>query len=187
MRITRALVTTGLSAGVLALSAVIAPSAGASDGDDQSSNRSGGSTTVVVNPELLPTLVDELELAPIAPAEISTPGGVAQAVFPITEVEGKEIEHSGGLQFSPIGGGSLKITEFEVDLRSGYLSAEATLNGQDIDEVNIFRLGEAQPINGAVPACAGTQAGLTLTPEAAAALGAPSFAGAFVGDACVVP
>jgi hypothetical protein len=61
------------------------------------------------------------------------------------------------------------------------------LDGQELDEVDIFELGAAQPIDGEVPSCDGTQAGLTLTPEAAAALGAPSFAGAFVGDACVVP
>ena len=47
-------------------------------------------------------------------------------------------------------------------------------------------LGEPQPINGEVPACDGIQAGLTLTAGAAAALGAPDFAGAFVGNACVV-
>ena len=108
--------------------------------------------------------------------------------FPITEVDGKEIEHSGGLTFSPIGGGSLRITEFEVDLRNGVLSAdETTLNGKKLGEVDIFELGAAQSINGEVPSCDGTQAGLTLTPGAAAALGDPSFAGAFVGDACVVP
>jgi hypothetical protein len=189
MRITRALVTTALSAGTLVLGgAFIAPSAGASTGDHDSADRQGGATTVVLNPELVPILVEELNVAPIPPAELSAPGGVAQVSFPITEVEGKEIEHSGGLQFSPIGGGSLQITEFEVDLRSGVLSAdETTLNGQRLGEVDIFQLGAAQPINGEVPSCAGIQAGLTLTPEAAAALGAPDFAGAFVGDACVVP
>jgi hypothetical protein len=188
MRITRALVTTTLCAGTLALGATIAPAAGASTDSDHAANRPAGATTVVLNPELLPVLVEDLKVTPIPPAELSTPGGVAQVSFPITEVKGKEIEHSGGLQFTPIGGGSLQITEFEVDLRSGVLSAdETTLNGERLGEVDIFQLGAAQPINGTVPSCDGTQAGLTLTAEAAAALGDPSFAGAFVGDACVVP
>ncbi len=188
MRITRALATTALTTGTLALSAVLAPSAGASTGDDEWNKRSAGVTTVVLNPELLPVLVDTLAVKPIKPGELSAPGGVAQVTFPITDVEGKEIEHSGGLRFSPVGGGSLKITEFEVDLRSGVLSADETkLNGKQLGEVDIFHLGEAQPINGEIPSCDGVQAGLTLTPEAAAALGAPDFAGAFVGNACVVP
>lgn len=186
MRITRALATTTLATGALTLGVVVAPAAGAAT--DHSEGRPAGTTTVVLDPELLPVLVDTLGVAPIEPAELRAPGGVAQVSFPITEVEAKEIEHSGGLQFTPLGGGSLMITEFEVDLRSGVLSADETsLNRKRLGEVDIFQLGEAQPINGEVPSCDGTQAGLTLTPEAAAALGAPSFAGAFVGDACVVP
>jgi hypothetical protein len=186
MRITRARATTALTAGTLALGVIFAPSALA-DSDD-SKKRAGGTTTVVLDPDLVPVLVDTLGVAPIAPGELSAPGGVAQVSFPITEVDGKDIEHSGGLQFTPVGGGTLQITEFEVDLTRGVLSADETsLNGKKLGEVDIFRLGEAQPINGAVPSCDGVQAGLTLTPEAAAALGAPDFAGAFVGDACVVP
>ena len=150
MRITRALATTALTTGTLALSVVLAPSAGADED-------SGGVTTVVLNPELVPVLVDTLGVATISPGELSAPDGVAQVSFPITEVEAKEIEHSGGLQFSPVGGGSLTITEFEVDLRSGVLSADETsLNGERLGEVDIFQLGD------------------------------PAFAGAFVGDACVV-
>ncbi len=187
MRITRALATTALTTGALALSVVIAPAAGADDHDERD-ERSAGVTTVVLNPELVPVLVDTLGVAPIAPGELSAPGGVAQVSFPITEVDGKDIEHSGGLQFTPVGGGMLTITEFEVDVRNGVLSADETsLNGQKLGEVDIFQLGEAQPINGEVPSCDGVQAGLTLTAGAAAALGAPDFAGAFVGDACVVP
>ncbi len=179
MRTTRALVTTALSAGALTLGALMAPAASAS---------TGGATTVVLNPDLVPVLVDTLKVAPIAPGELTAPGGVAQVSFPITEVDRKEIEHRGGLQFTPVGGGSLKITRFEVNLRKGVLSAEKTrLNGKKLGEVDIFQLGAAQPINGAIPSCDGVQAGLTLTPGAAAALGAPDFAGAFVGNACVVP
>lgn len=187
MPITRALATTALSAGTLVLGVLAAPSAGAST-EDHRENRSSGTTTVVLDPGLLPVLVDTLEVRPVAPAGLSAPGGAAQVSFPITEVEDDEIEHSGGLSFTPVGGGSLRITEFEVDLGSGVLSAdETTLNGAELGEVDVFVLGEAQPVNGEVPSCDGTQAGLTLTPAAAEALGAADFAGAFVGDACVVP
>src|SRR5688572_20591022 len=156
MRLTRALATTALTTGALALSAVIAPSALADDHDDD--KRWAGVTTVVLNPELVPTLVETLGVAPIAPGELSAPGGVAQVSFPITEVDAKEIEHSGGLQFTTLTGGTLRITEFEVDLQSGVLSAdETTLDGANLGEVDIFQLGEAQPINGEVPACDGVQ------------------------------
>ncbi len=185
MTITRAVVTTALSAGALTVSAILAPAAGASPHDE---HRSYGTTTVVLDPELVPVLVDTLKVQPIEPGELTAPGGMAQVSFPITEVEDDEIEHSGGLQFAPVGGGTLKITEFEVELDDGVLSADETkLNGKNLGEVDIFVLGGAQPIDGAVPSCDGIQAGLTLTPEAAAALGAPDFAGAFVGTACVVP
>ena len=188
MRPTRALVTTALSVGTLALSAAIAPSAFASTDDHHSAKWHHGTTTVVLNPELVPVLVDTLKVAPVRPGKLSAPGGVAQVSFPITEVERDEIEHSGGLRFTPIGGGSLKITEFEVELDDGVLAADETkLNGKNLGEVDIFKLGKAKPINGKVPSCDGVQAGLALTRKAAGALGAPDFAGAFVGDACVVP
>ena len=183
MRSTRAVVVTTLSAGAFVLGTIAAPAAGAAE-----SGGAAGVTTVVLDPALLPVLVDDLKVAPIRPAAFSAPGGATQVSFPITEVEADEIEHSGGLRFSPIGGGSLKITEFEIELSEGVLEAEVKLNGTELkDDVDIFTLGEAQPIDGAVPDCAGTQAGLSLTPEAAAALGAPTFAGTFVGDACVTP
>ena len=187
MRTTRALVTTALSAGTLALSAAIAPSAFASTHDDHHAEEYHGTTTVVLNPSLVPVLVNTLKVTPIKPGMLSAPHGVAQVSFPITEVERDEIEHSGGLGFTPVGGGSLKITEFEVELDEGVLSADTMLNGRNLGDVDIFALGKAQKINGTVPSCSGVQAGLTLTRKAAAALGAPQFAGAFVGDACVVP
>jgi hypothetical protein len=179
MRTTRALVTTALSAGALTLGALMAPAASAS---------TGGATTVVLNPDLVPVLVDTLKVAPIAPGQLSAPGGVAQVSFPITELDGnEEIEHEGGLRFTPVGGGNLRITDFEIELQEGVLDAETRLNGKYLGQVDIFVLGEPQPINGEVPPCDGTQAGLTLTAGAAEALGAPDFAGAFVGNACVVP
>jgi hypothetical protein len=183
MRTNRALATTVLSAGALLVGAIAAPAASASDPSHRM-----GATTVVLDPALLPVLVDDLGVAPLRPAVLSAPGGVTQVSFPITEVEDDEIEHRGGLRFTPIGGGALRLTAFEVELDEGVLEAEVELNGKELkDDVDIFTLGDAQPIDGAIPDCAGTQAGLSLTPEAAAALGAPDFAGTFVGNACVLP
>ena len=185
MRTSRALVTTAMTAGTLALSATVTP--GLASADDHHGHWNKGTTTVVLNPELVPVLVDTLKVAPIKPGMLSAPGGMAQVSFPITEVEKDEIEHSGGLRFTPVGGGSLKITEFEVELDDMELEAETWLNGKKLGDVDIFDLGEAMAINGEVPSCDGVQAGLYLTADAAGALGAPDFAGAFVGDACVVP
>jgi hypothetical protein len=188
MRSTRVLAATTLCAGALATGAIMAPSASASTPQRDADDVHGGVTTVVLNPALLPALTGTLEVAPVAPATVTAPGGVVQAAFPITEVEGKVIEHSGGLRFTPVGGGSLVVTDFDVDLRTGFLDARARLDAKLLPgRVDLFRLGPVRPIDGRVPSCEGTQAGLTLTTQAAQALGAPSFAGAFVGDACVVP
>jgi hypothetical protein len=181
-----------LAAAVCAVAAplLVAPSASAhpvSAGAHHAPS-GAGRTTVVLNPALVPVLVNTLKVHPIAPGRLSAPGGRAQVSFPITKIEGKVIVHSGGLRFTPVGGGSLRITAFDVDLGSGFLNAKAKLNGKSLPgRVNVFKLGPVQPINGKAPACAGTPAGLTLTPQAAAALGAAKFTGAFVGDACLVP
>ena len=188
MRPTRVLAAGVLCAGALATTAIVAPAAGASTGHGESGDQEQtGVTTVVLNPALVPVLVNTLKVSPVAPATVTAPRGVTQASFPISEVEGKLIEHRGGLRFTPVGGGALRITQFDVDLRTGFLSAQTSLNGQRLGRVDVFRLGPVQPVAGKVPSCSGTAAGLTLTPQAAKALGAPSFAGAFVGDACVVP
>jgi hypothetical protein len=123
----------------------------------------------------------------VAPGTLTSSHGRTTASFPVSEVEGKVIEHRGGLQFTAVGGGTLRITQFEVDLRTGFLSARTSLDGKRLGEVDVFALGPVRPIAGKVPSCSGTPAGLTLTEQAAGALGAPSFAGAFVGDACVTP
>jgi hypothetical protein len=176
--------------GIAALAALAFGAAAASPAT-ASEHRQGsaeGRTTVVLNPALVPTLVDTLHVRVLAPGRLSAPGGVAQVSFPITSVGDGVVRHVGGLRFAPLGGGDLRITRFKVDLNTGYLNAKAKLNGARIPgRVNVFALGPVQPINGAAPSCDGIAAGLTLTSDAAAALGAPSFAGAFVGDACVRP
>lgn len=179
----------GLAAvGALALATAVAAPASASTSGDQQGDEGNGTTTVVLNPALVPTLVDTLKVRTVSPGMLSAPGGVAQVSFPITGVKGGVISHVGGLEFTPVGGGDLKITKFDVDTNTGYLTAVTRLNGKKLPtRVNIFALGPVQPVNGANPSCAGVPAGLTLTQDAANALGAPSFAGAFVGDACVVP
>lgn len=174
--------------GALALTTLAALAASPASASDRNDHDSGaGSTTVVLNPDLVPTLVNTLRVAPIRPGRLSAPGGLAQVAFPITAIKGGVISHTGGLRFTPVGGGDLRITRFDVNLNTGYLTATTRLDGTKVGRVNIFALGSVQPINGSSPTCAGVPAGLTLTKDAANALGAPSFAGAFVGDACVVP
>lgn len=184
----RSLAAGMLCAGALATSAVLAPAANASTGHDGSADHNrGGVTTVVLDPALVPVLVNTLKVHPVAPGTLTSHQGVTQASFPISEAEGNVIEHRGGLRFTPVGGGTLKITKFEVNLGTGFLSAKTSLNGKRLGEVDIFALGPVRPIAGKAPSCSGTPAGLTLTPQAATALGASSFSGAFVGDACVAP
>jgi hypothetical protein len=159
---------------------VVASSAGAEEKD------SGGTTTVVLNPEVVPTLL-ALEVAPLRPGTLSAPGGLAQVAFPISEIENGVVGHAGGLRFTPIGGGELKIRNFDVDTNSGFLTANTWLDGKRIKgRVPIFQLGATQPISGQPP-CGGIAAGLTLTNAAAGALGAPGAVGTFIGNACVVP
>src|SRR5689334_225886 len=116
MRSTRVLAAATLCAGALITGAITAPSASAATAHDDEEG-SGGVTTVVLNPALVPVLTNTLKVAPVAPATVTAWGGAVRASFPITEVEGKVIEHSGGLRFTPVGGGSLVITRFDVDLR----------------------------------------------------------------------
>lgn len=183
----RRLFTVAGCAGALVTTVLVASAASAETQHHESADR-GGQTTVVLNPDLVPVLTQTLKAHPIRPGRLTAPAGVAQLSFPITEVEGKVIEHSGGLALTPVGGGALRITRFNVDLKTGFLNAQTVLNGKRLPgRVDIFALGAVKPINGAIPKCAGTAAGLRLTPGAAKALGAPSFAGAFVGDACVAP
>ena len=171
-----------------ALALLTATAAPASAHSTHEADRGTGRTTVVLNPALVPTLVDTLKVRALSPGRLTAPGGVAQLSFPITRVSNGVVSHVGGLGFTPVGGGDLRITNFNVNLNTGYLTAKTRLNGSKLPgRVNIFVLGPVQAINGAAPACSGVAAGLTLTADAANALGAPSFAGAFVGDACVVP
>lgn len=143
---------------------------------------------MVLNPELVPVLVGTLNVRPVAPGRLDARDGSAQLSFPVTDVEGSVVEHAGGLEFTRVGGGDLRLTRFGINLATGVLDAKARLDGKRLaGRVDVFRLGPAEPIGGSLPACAGTAAGLTLTEPAAKALGAASFAGAFIGDACVDP
>ena len=183
---TRRFIAAAASVAALASSVLLAPAANADAGRAAPSGHQK-TTTVVLNPALVPVLVNTLKVRALAPAQLTAPGGVAQVSFPITDGEDGVIGHVGGLEFTPVGGGDLRVTNFDIHLATGLLDAKAQLNGKRLPgRVNLFALGAPQPINGSLPACSGTAAGLTLTAAAANALGAPSFAGAFVGDACVV-
>jgi hypothetical protein len=146
-----------------------------------------GTTTVVLNPGVVGTLVS-LGVSPVAPGTLTAPGGVYQLTFPITnDPRHGIVRHSGGLNFSNASGHDVRITRFNVNVNTGYLTAVATVDGHRVGRFPIFKLGAVQPINGAAPSCAGIAAGLSLTWRAARALGVPSAHGLFIGDACVVP
>ena len=145
----------------------------------------GGTTTVVLNQSIVGALVD-LGVAPVKPGTLTAPGGVYQVAFPITEIEHGKIKHRGGLEFTKAAAGDVKITKFVINTKTGLLTAKTKVNGKFVGRLPIFKLGATQEVSpGVTPACTGIAAGLTLTPEAAGALGVP--AGLFIGDACVVP
>ena len=148
-------------------------------------DNSRGTTTVVLNQALVPGLVG-LGVAPVAPGTLTAPNGVYQVAFPITKVKKGRIAHAGGLEFTKAAAGDVEITRFVVDTNTGFLTAKTEVNGKNVGRIPVFKLGPTQAVSeGVVPACAGVAAGLSLTSQAAAALGVPS--GTFVGDACVVP
>lgn len=183
---TRRFMAAAASAAALASTVLLAPAATADAGHGDP-HRHHGATTVVLNPDLVPVLVKTLKVKAIAPARLTAPGGAAQVAFPVTGVDDGVVGHVGGLEFTPVGGGDLRLTRFDINLDEGVLDAKARLDGERLPgRVDLFTLGAPRPISGALPSCTGTAAGLTLTQAAAEALGAPSFAGAFVGDACVV-
>src|SRR4051794_37427220 len=108
----------------------------------------GGRTVATVNPAALPTLL-AVGVAPIGPGNL-TVGDVVQASFPINGNLGgnrQVIAHRGGLSFVPLGGGSLRITNFNIDLKRLQLTAVTVLNGTELpDRVPVFNIGSVQAI-----------------------------------------
>jgi hypothetical protein len=181
-----------LTAAAIASVAAVSLAAGpalASSGEHREHGRHheshGGTTTVVLNQSIVGALVG-LGVAPVKPGTLTAPGGVYQVAFPITEIEHGKIAHRGGLEFTKAAAGDVKITKFVINTKTGLLTAKTKVNGKYVGRLPIFKLGATQEVSpGVTPACTGVAAGLTLTPEAAGALGVP--AGLFIGDACVVP
>ena len=174
--------------GAVAAAALVASVAAAAPASASvaSNDENEGTTTVVLNPGVVATLVS-LGVAPIAPGTLTAPGGVYQVAFPITnDPKTGVVYHSGGLDFGKASGHDVSIKRFIVNTKSGFLTASAKVDGDWVGRIQVFQLGAVQPINSAVPSCAGIAAGLTLTQTAAAALGVPSATGLFIGDACVV-
>ena len=183
-RFRRTLATTAAAAAVVATITAASP---ASASVTRHQDAQEGTTTVVLNPAVVSTLV-ALGVAPVAPGTLTAPGGVYQVAFPIiNDPTHGIVRHSGGLNFSKASGHDVRITRFNVNVNTGYLTARAKVDGQWVGRIRVFKLGAAQPINGSVPSCAGIAAGLSLTWAAADALGVPSATGLFIGDACVVP
>jgi hypothetical protein len=167
------------------LAASPALASGRSHGERDHHESHGGTTTVVLNQSIVGALVG-LGVAPVKPGTLTAPGGVYQVAFPITEIEHGKIAHRGGLEFTKAAAGDVKITKFVINTKTGLLTAKTKVNGKYVGRLPIFKLGALQEVSpGVTPACTGIAAGLTLTPEAAGALGVP--AGLFIGDACVVP
>jgi hypothetical protein len=173
---------------VAAVSLVASPalaSRGSHDDHGDHGRHGHGTTTVVLNQSIVGALVG-LGVAPVKPGTLTAPGGVYQVAFPITEIEHGKIGHRGGLEFTKAAAGDVKITKFVINTKTGLLTAKTTINGKNMGRLPIFKLGALQEVSpGVTPTCNGIAAGLTLTPEAAGALGVP--AGLFIGDACVVP
>ena len=176
--------------GSVAGAALVASVAAAAPASAATANRideNEGTTTVVLNPAVVGTLVS-LGVSPVAPGTLTAPGGVYQVSFPITnDPTHGLVYHSGGLDFSKATGHDVRITRFIVNTASGYLTASAKVDGHWVGRIRVFKLGASQLINGSTPSCSGIAAGLTLTQTAAGALGVPAAKGLFIGDACVVP
>ena len=183
-RFRRTLAATAAAAALVATMAAASP---ASASVNHHQDEQEGTTTVVLDPAVVGTLV-ALGVSPVAPGTLTAPGGVYQVAFPITnDPKHGIVRHSGGLDFSKASGHDVRITRFNVNVNTGYLTAVARVDGHWVGRIRVFKLGAAQPISGAVPSCAGIAAGLSLTGAAAHALGVPSAKGLFIGDACVVP
>jgi len=184
MTMTRRLTAGALGATVALAALVTAGPAYAASSRTTMATPMGGLTTVTLDPTALSALVS-LGVAPIGPTRIFAQGGATVATFPIAgQPFGTFVAHSGGLSFS---GPGVRISNFLVNTSSGFLTAQTSVKGTQLGAQRIFTLGAAQPISGSTPWCSGIAAGLTLTKVAAGALGVPSAAGLFVGDACVVP
>jgi hypothetical protein len=176
-----------IAAGTLVMSAALGLGAITSPASAHSEDDARGVTTVVLNQPLVGALVG-LGVAPVRQGSLTAPGGTYQVAFPITSITQGRIGHSGGLAFTKAAAGDVRITNFIVDTKSGFLTAKTTVNGKNIGRIAVFSLGAVQEVSpGVTPSCAGVAAGLSLTPAAAGALLGDPTATAFIGDACVVP
>jgi hypothetical protein len=176
--------------GAVAATALVAAAAAAVPATASAAERADepeGTTTVVLNPDVVGTLV-ALGVTPVAPGTLTAPNGMYQVAFPITNDPTRGlVYHSGGLDFTKASGHDVRITRFIVNTNSGFLTASTKVDGAWVGRVRVFTLGAVQPIDGSNPSCAGIAAGLTLSWTAAHALGIPAAHGAFIGDACVLP
>ena len=123
--------------------------------------------------------------APVTPAVLG--GSPLQAAFPIVgNQKAGVVKHVGGLSLTG-GGETLTLTNYDIVLSGGVLTADAALNGTDLGRINLFDLASAP----AGFSCSGVAAELTLDAAAAGALsqvfGAPDLTGADIGTACVTP
>ena len=109
---------------------------------------------------------------------------VLKVAFPITgNTKSGVVSHTGGLSFSA-GGTTVALTNYQIDLGSGVLSANAAVNGDSVGRIGFLDLGAVT-----TPQGCDASAPLALNADAAAALtavfGAPNLTGAPVGVGCV--
>lgn len=152
-----------------------------------------GTTTVVLDPGAASVLVG-LGVSPEAPGTATVSNGLPSSVsFPIVgQIKGNMVSHTGGLDFSNVtnaqgGTSNVSVSHFIIDLTTGVLTGQATVDGMDLGSIPVFMLRDPKPLGDAttLPSCAGIQKGVYLSDAAAGALGVP--ADTFIGDACAVP
>jgi len=129
------------SVAAAALVASVAAAAPASASVTHRADENEGTTTVVLNPAVVGTLVS-LGVAPVAPGTLTAPGGVYQLAFPITNDPTKGlVYHAGGLDFANASGHDVRITRFIVNTNTGFLTAAAKVDGKWVGRIRVFKLG----------------------------------------------
>lgn len=141
-----------------------------------------GVTTVELTSAALGAL-GPLSPAPVAPAVLG--GTPVEAAFPVVGNQNAGVvKHVGGLSLTGTSG-TLSLTNYDIVLSQGVLTADASFNGTDLGRIPLFTV----QLGSAASGCTAS-AELYLTSQAADALnsvfGTPTgLSGADIGTACV--
>lgn len=121
--------------------------------------------------------------APVAPAVLG--GSPLVAAFPVVGNQNAGVvKHVGGLSLTGAAG-TLSLTNYDIVLSQGVLTADASLNGSDLGRIPLFTVTP----EATAPGCFAS-AELFLSPQAAGALSSvfgtsTALSGADIGTACV--